>query len=450
MATLIVYDTTPTGAREVRSNSTVYATARAGASLITETADWIGQDFGTPLHYCFECYYQFDTSALGADATVSAVSLELDGLTDNSTTDSTFEARAYDWGGTVTTADWVAGDSLAALTLLATWATSGFSAGYNAFTSDAAFPAAINRTGFTRFLIASDRLRLATTPTGPEKVSFVGPANPANPPNVPKLTVTYTSTWPAPIGVRQRHFASATPTFDVYIPDGSNAVGTLIVAFATKFGTGAMTWPAGWVTAGGGTDGASSWSEWGYRIVDGTEGFDGVDDSIFITGAAVEWAASCISFPPAGWHGITPPEGGTPATGASTAPDPPTLSPSWGSGKTLWLAYFGAADGDEVISGYPAGFDAMQHGDGTVGAAGVSHGFAMRYDEVATTDPSAFAMTTGTWRAFTVAVQPPVPTVTISPDADTTTTGWTATPLWSKVDEDPATPDGTIITATSS
>jgi hypothetical protein len=38
----------------------------------------------------------------------------------------------------------------------------------------------------------------------------------------------------------------------------------------------------------------------------------------------------------------------------------------------------------------------------------------------------------------------------IKPDADTTTTGWSSTPLWSKIDEDPASPDGTVVTATAS
>jgi hypothetical protein len=38
----------------------------------------------------------------------------------------------------------------------------------------------------------------------------------------------------------------------------------------------------------------------------------------------------------------------------------------------------------------------------------------------------------------------------VSPDADTTTTGWTSTPLWSRIDEDPASPDGTVISATAS
>jgi len=35
------------------------------------------------------------------------------------------------------------------------------------------------------------------------------------------------------------------------------------------------------------------------------------------------------------------------------------------------------------------------------------------------------------------------------PDGDITTTGWTSTPLWSKVDDDPASPDATVITATA-
>jgi hypothetical protein len=38
----------------------------------------------------------------------------------------------------------------------------------------------------------------------------------------------------------------------------------------------------------------------------------------------------------------------------------------------------------------------------------------------------------------------------VYPDADVTTTGWTTTPLWSKIDDDPASPDGTVISATAS
>ena len=40
--------------------------------------------------------------------------------------------------------------------------------------------------------------------------------------------------------------------------------------------------------------------------------------------------------------------------------------------------------------------------------------------------------------------------VNTSPTDDVTTTGWTSTPLWSKVDDDPDSPDATVISATAS
>ena len=43
-----------------------------------------------------------------------------------------------------------------------------------------------------------------------------------------------------------------------------------------------------------------------------------------------------------------------------------------------------------------------------------------------------------------------VPLYAVSPTDDVTTTGWTSTPLWSKIDDDPDSPDATVITATAS
>jgi hypothetical protein len=40
--------------------------------------------------------------------------------------------------------------------------------------------------------------------------------------------------------------------------------------------------------------------------------------------------------------------------------------------------------------------------------------------------------------------------VPVSPTDDVTTTGWTSTPLWSKIDDDPDSPDAAVITGTSS
>jgi len=44
----------------------------------------------------------------------------------------------------------------------------------------------------------------------------------------------------------------------------------------------------------------------------------------------------------------------------------------------------------------------------------------------------------------------PIVLVAVSPTDDVTTTGWSSTPLWSKIDEDPGSPDATVITATAS
>ena len=71
---------------------------------------------------------------------------------------------------------------------------------------------------------------------------------------------------------------------------------------------------------------------------------------------------------------------------------------------------------------------------------------------VTSENPGAFGVAAEYgWAAFTLLIAAAsVATVNVYPDADTTTTGWTATPLFSKVDEDPASPDGVVISATAS
>jgi hypothetical protein len=63
---------------------------------------------------------------------------------------------------------------------------------------------------------------------------------------------------------------------------------------------------------------------------------------------------------------------------------------------------------------------------------------AMLFNRVLTADERT-ALFTGAFTVFHI----------VSPTDDITTTGWTSTPLWSKVDEDPASPDGTVIQATA-
>jgi hypothetical protein len=66
-------------------------------------------------------------------------------------------------------------------------------------------------------------------------------------------------------------------------------------------------------------------------------------------------------------------------------------------------------------------------------------------------DPGTFGSSDGGWSAATYLIAPAsVTLVAVSPTDDVTTTGWSSTPLWSKIDDDPDSPDATVITGTAS
>ena len=186
MATTVVFGDTADG--QVQGSSTTYATARSTATTADSSAptQQVGQLFSTPTYFCLELFLGFDTSAI--TGTITSATLSLVDQVDNSVTDFVIECRLYDWGATLTTADWVPGASISQ-TLLATYNTaSGWTGNtYKDFT-DVAMAANINQSGFTRFLLNSDRHRLGTTPTGEERVSC-SMADDAGTTNDPKLTI---------------------------------------------------------------------------------------------------------------------------------------------------------------------------------------------------------------------------------------------------------------------
>ena len=152
----------------------------------------VGQTYnGTNWYQTLQAFLPFDTSAIPDDATIGTPELKLSRESDNSVTDFILQVYAYDFGATVTTADYRTRTQAAALTpLLATYDTAaGWGAGYRVFTSTGDFAAAINKTGETRLFVVSDRFIAGTSPAGKEYVAFAyqGVANRA-----PTLTVTYT------------------------------------------------------------------------------------------------------------------------------------------------------------------------------------------------------------------------------------------------------------------
>ncbi|MDP3726433.1 MAG: hypothetical protein Q8R36_04525 [bacterium] len=99
---------------------------------------------------------------------------------------------------------------------------------------------------------------------------------------------------------------------------------------------------------------------------------------------------------------------GTPEAAVATpSKDPPNLSPSWGSAKTLWLAGVGDENDDPATAG-PTGFSGFLQ-TGTGGAAnGNQTATASKQEEVASQNPGAFTIpaTESIWAAATVAIRP--------------------------------------------
>ena len=199
MPTYVIYSDSTDGYLEC-TNAT-YATARSGGGTLTSDTSaatiTVGQYHDTT-YYVEEAFLSFDTSSVVGVATSAVLSLYLN--TDGSTSaDFTINARAYDWGSSLTTADWIAGASLSGNTLRASYGTASLAAGYNDFTSEATFKD--NLTNPVRLVLASSRTEAGTSnATNPysDYVSFKS-ANETGTSSDPKLTivtslqVTYTA-----------------------------------------------------------------------------------------------------------------------------------------------------------------------------------------------------------------------------------------------------------------
>lgn len=136
-----------------------------------------------------------------------------------------------------------------------------------------------------------------------------------------------------------------------------------------------------------------------YKIADGSEGAS----VIFTTGASV--ASAHVAMRISGYSGL--PEASAAATGASAAPDPSSLTPTWGSGDTLWAAAVAArGGGNPTITAYPASYSggitaAIESGVNDICVAAASRQLAAASD-----DPGAFtASASVSWAALTVGIR---------------------------------------------
>lgn len=173
MATYTFYGDTADG--DVYNSGAVYSSARTsaiGAGLNSgNSAEYaaVGQDYSGGTYYLIQSCIGFDTSSVAG--TILSATLDLFIHNDQSATNFTIEARAADWGASVTGADYIVGGSISGFTLRASLATSGITAGqYNSFTSESGFPASIGAS--VKLMLFSDRNTAGTTPSGAEYIGF--------------------------------------------------------------------------------------------------------------------------------------------------------------------------------------------------------------------------------------------------------------------------------------
>jgi len=209
----------------------------------------------------------------------------------------------------------------------------------------------------------------------------------------------------APVVASVTETAFGTDTFDHYVnmPLTIDAGDLLIVLFANDRSR-LVTTPGGWIELASDTNGQHISLSVYYRIAAGIEGGTTVN---FITSAEEEAAAQVYRI--TNWHGTTPPEISTAATGSDAAPDPASLNPAgWDVADTLWIAVAGQDRGDQTgTTAYPAGYT-----DGTSILSSTGTGScrtlsACRVLATASEDPGAFTITASEqWVAFTIAVRP--------------------------------------------
>jgi len=208
---------------------------------------------------------------------------------------------------------------------------------------------------------------------------------------------------PLVASVTETAFGSDATEHNVDMPATVDAGDLLIVLF-TNDGDATVTTPGGWTQLASDDNTAVRCSVY-YKIAVGDE--DGTTVN-FATSPSEQAAAQVYRI--TNWHGTTPPEISTVATGTSTRPDPASLDlAGWDVADTLWLAVAGQDRGNQGgTTAYPAyytdGISTLSSSEGTDSCRTLS---ARRVLAAASENPGPFTIPASEeWVAFTIAVRP--------------------------------------------
>jgi len=198
-----------------------------------------------------------------------------------------------------------------------------------------------------------------------------------------------------------------TLSHSVSLPASIASGDLIIVQLASSENTGVTYSSTGYTSIGtAGSLGANVSDHWFYRYADGSEGA-----SVTFTSSGNSRAVHRTWRITGHDSGTAPEHAGAQNGGGGNAPDPPSLSPSWGAEDSLWLV--GAAvHGRRDVTAAPTNYtDLFDDTSGTSGdaATDVTLGAAERFLNASSDNPGTFTSDAPSgrhWAASTVAIRP--------------------------------------------
>ncbi|MCW5897068.1 MAG: hypothetical protein KIT50_15875, partial [Bacteroidetes bacterium] len=195
--------------------------------------------------------------------------------------------------------------------------------------------------------------------------------------------------------------STSSTTHNVSLPSGIQAGDLLLVFWTDNTTSTTVGTPSGWISLYSDVSGGRTRAAW-YKIASGSEG---PSLSLSLSGSSLLSAHNSYRIAAGSFQGV--PVAASEETGTNSSPNPPGLSPSWGSYKTLWLA---ASHSEGNSSGSaPSGYSELI--TGYTGSTGSSHARTMTarfFSESASENPGSFSLGNNrNWAANTVAIQGP-------------------------------------------
>lgn len=208
--------------------------------------------------------------------------------------------------------------------------------------------------------------------------------------------------YPVVLSVTASELGAAAGTSHLVAMPATVSAGDLLIALLAIDGNPSATTPSGWTAlANNAPAGNTNSGRIFYKVAAGTEGGTTVD---FVTASSVRLMGQVYRIQ-AGTYQATP-EAASANNLGSTTPDPPSLSPSWGSASNLWIA-FASSDNTVSVSVYPLPNNQTRTANASGGTAFITAMSCSDEQTGSSLDPGTFTISVSrAWAAFTVAVRP--------------------------------------------